>query len=252
MPRRWCWLIGWAASRAGVVANVVVPDPGLRALRHPLRVPARLLRGRRPRVQGRGRGALSLRPARPGRPGRALGERDRGERRRAGPGAPRSTAAVHSEIAAVPSRAAGRASAAVLRPLPSLRPPLRRGEARKVDKLSTVRFGSARYSVPTRAGRPDRRGDRRRGQVADRSRRARSSPGTGWSPRARCRSSTSTTADPGGRPARAVRARSGSERAFLRPGPGRRGVPPRRRGGRGAPAGTELAAHRRPRSGLGP
>lgn len=31
----------------------------------------------------------------------------------------------------------------------ALRPPLRRGELRKVDKLQTVRFGSARYSVPT-------------------------------------------------------------------------------------------------------
>ena len=36
----------------------------------------------------------------------------------------------------------------MLRPLPSLRPVLSRGESRKVDKLSTVRFGSARYSVP--------------------------------------------------------------------------------------------------------
>jgi hypothetical protein len=36
----------------------------------------------------------------------------------------------------------------VLRALPSLRSPLRRGEVRKVDKFSTVRFGSARYSVP--------------------------------------------------------------------------------------------------------
>jgi hypothetical protein len=36
----------------------------------------------------------------------------------------------------------------LLTPLPSLRPPLRRGEWRKVDKLSTVRFGAARYSVP--------------------------------------------------------------------------------------------------------
>lgn len=36
-----------------------------------------------------------------------------------------------------------------MRPLPSLRPPLCRGELRKVDRLQTVRFGSARYSVPT-------------------------------------------------------------------------------------------------------
>ncbi len=36
----------------------------------------------------------------------------------------------------------------MLRRLPSLRPPLRRGERRRVDKLATVRIGSARYSVP--------------------------------------------------------------------------------------------------------
>jgi hypothetical protein len=36
----------------------------------------------------------------------------------------------------------------VLRPLPSLRAAMRRGVTRKVDKLATVRIGSARYSVP--------------------------------------------------------------------------------------------------------
>ncbi len=56
-------------------------------------------------------------------------------------------AKVHSEIAAVPAARLAE-ERKVLRPLPSLRPPLRRGEVRKVDKLSTVRFGSARYSVP--------------------------------------------------------------------------------------------------------
>ncbi len=56
-------------------------------------------------------------------------------------------AAVHSEIMAVPAvRLVAERSA--LRPLPSLRPPLRAGERRTVDRLSTVRFGSARYSVP--------------------------------------------------------------------------------------------------------
>lgn len=53
----------------------------------------------------------------------------------------------HSEIAAVPQERLVE-ERQVLRPLPSLRSPLQRGEARKVDKLSTVRFGSARYSVP--------------------------------------------------------------------------------------------------------
>lgn len=37
-----------------------------------------------------------------------------------------------------------------MRPLPSLRPALCRGELRKVDRLQTIRFGSARYSLPTR------------------------------------------------------------------------------------------------------
>jgi transposase len=57
-------------------------------------------------------------------------------------------AAEHSEICAVPQLRLEE-ERKVLRPLPSLRPPLRRGELRKVDKMQTVRFGSARYSVPT-------------------------------------------------------------------------------------------------------
>ncbi len=56
-------------------------------------------------------------------------------------------AKLHSEIAAVLGERLVE-ERKVLRPLPNLRPPLRRGEVRKVDKLSTVRFGSARYSVP--------------------------------------------------------------------------------------------------------
>ena len=54
---------------------------------------------------------------------------------------------LHSTTAAVPDERLVE-ERKVLRPLPSLRPPLRRGESRKVDKLSTVRIGSARYSVP--------------------------------------------------------------------------------------------------------
>jgi transposase len=59
-------------------------------------------------------------------------------------------AAVHSEICAVP---AGRLEQErlLLGPLPSLRPEIgARPASRKVDKLSCVRFGSARYSVPSR------------------------------------------------------------------------------------------------------
>jgi transposase len=59
-------------------------------------------------------------------------------------------AAMHSEICAIP---AGRLQTerALLGELPSLRPELGpRPASRKVDKLSCVRFGSARYSVPAR------------------------------------------------------------------------------------------------------
>lgn len=55
---------------------------------------------------------------------------------------------VHNEIQAVPAERL-QEERALMRPLPSLRPPLCRGELRKVDRLQTVRFGSARYSVPT-------------------------------------------------------------------------------------------------------
>jgi len=58
-------------------------------------------------------------------------------------------AVVHSEICAVPAERL-EAERALLGPLPSLRPELgARPASRKVDKLSCVRFGSARYSVPS-------------------------------------------------------------------------------------------------------
>jgi hypothetical protein len=56
-------------------------------------------------------------------------------------------AQVHSETQAVPSERLT-VERDVLRVLPSLRPAMRRGVIRKVDKLATVRIGSARYSVP--------------------------------------------------------------------------------------------------------
>jgi len=56
-------------------------------------------------------------------------------------------AAVHSEICAVPSERLG-AERPLLGPLPSLRPRIGKLVMRKVDRLSCVRFGSARYSVP--------------------------------------------------------------------------------------------------------
>jgi hypothetical protein len=55
--------------------------------------------------------------------------------------------AVHSEICAVPAERLV-AERELLRPLPSLRPRIGRVTMRKVDRLSCVRIGSARYSVP--------------------------------------------------------------------------------------------------------
>ena len=55
---------------------------------------------------------------------------------------------LHSEIAAVPAQRL-EAERELLGGLPSLRPSIGRATLRKVDKLSCVRFSSARYSVPT-------------------------------------------------------------------------------------------------------
>jgi len=53
----------------------------------------------------------------------------------------------HAEICAVPETRLV-TERPLLRPLPSLRPSIGKRVTRKVDKLSCVRFGSARYSVP--------------------------------------------------------------------------------------------------------
>ena len=56
---------------------------------------------------------------------------------------------VHSETCAVPAVRLVEEQM-LLRPLPMLRPRIGRSELRKVDKLSTIRVASARYSVPHR------------------------------------------------------------------------------------------------------
>jgi transposase len=58
-------------------------------------------------------------------------------------------AAVHAEICAVPAERL-LVERELLSPLPSLRASIGRSVIRKVDRLSCVRFGSARYSVPVR------------------------------------------------------------------------------------------------------
>ena len=54
----------------------------------------------------------------------------------------------HSEICAVPTDRLA-VEVELLRPLPTARPRIGRAEIRKVDKLSTIRVASARYSVPS-------------------------------------------------------------------------------------------------------
>lgn len=56
---------------------------------------------------------------------------------------------LHSEIQAVPAERLEQ-ERELLRPLPRLRPQVSAGVERTVNRLSTVRFGSARYSVPVR------------------------------------------------------------------------------------------------------
>jgi transposase len=56
-------------------------------------------------------------------------------------------AALHSQICAVPAERL-ETEAALFAPLPSLRPTIGKVVTRKVDRLSCIRFGSARYSVP--------------------------------------------------------------------------------------------------------
>ena len=126
-------------------------------------------------------------------------------------------ARVHSEVAAIPNDRLAE-ERKVLRPLPSLRPPLRRGEARKVDKLATVRFGSARYSVPKElVGRSVEVvvGD---GEVLVHHGDALVAVHPVVAP-GECSIIDDHYGGPRRVPARAVRPRSGAERAFLALGP---------------------------------
>jgi transposase len=129
-------------------------------------------------------------------------------------------ARVHTQTCAVPAERLA-TEREVLRPLPSLRPPLRRGETRKVDRLATVRFGSARYSVPARlvgltveVAADDREVRICQGEV-EVARHRLVAPGEAsitddhyGGPRAG-----------GGRPSRAIRPRSQAEQAFVALGP---------------------------------
>ena len=161
--------------------------------------------------------------------------------------------AVHSEICAVPAEQLV-IERELLAPLPSLRASIGRQVTRKVDRLSCVRFGSARYSVPVRLIGTEvklRTDDGRllaimtgTGQVV--AEHVLVAPGE---------ASVRDEHYGGPRPAprRAVRPKTAAEKAVLRARPGRRGVHHRRGRRREHPAGTGAGraehAARRPRRG---
>ena len=147
---------------------------------------------------------------------------------------------MHADIAAVPEQRLAQ-ERLLLAPLPSLQ--LRIGPApvlRKVDKLSCVRIGSARYSVPMKligtsvqvvsgSGRVLIVDPRSGEVVADHALR---------SPPVKPPWSTSTTAVPGPAPRRAIRPKTLAEKAFCGLGAVGGGVPGRRRRGRTHPPGA--------------
>ncbi len=137
--------------KAGVVANVVVPTPDYVRFATHYGFRPDFCDARGPGVEGDGGEPGRLRQAGPDGAGSsrstdlwtgndaAAGVVRRGQRR----GALGDRAVPADRLSA---------ERELLRPLPSLRPEIGRqaGRPRKVDKLSCIRFGSARYSVPSR------------------------------------------------------------------------------------------------------
>lgn len=137
-----------ACLRAGVVANVVVAHPEYVRFAHHFGFRPDFCEAADPESKGIVEalvGYAQVDCVLPGAPWSGVAEANAA----AVPWCAEVNGRVHSETQAVPEeRLAVERSA--LRPLPSLRPALARGVQRKVDKLATVRFGAARYSVPER------------------------------------------------------------------------------------------------------
>jgi len=135
-----------ACLRAGVVANVVVPHPEYVRFASHFGFRPDFCEAHDPESKGVVENLVGYAKADlviPGDPLASLTERNAD----AVQWCAEVNGRMHSETCAVPAERLELERDA-LRPLPSLRPPLRQGELRTVDRLATIRFGSARYSVP--------------------------------------------------------------------------------------------------------
>ncbi len=132
--------------RAGIVANVVVPHPGYVRFAAHFGFRPDFCEGHDPESKGVVENLVGYAKSDlviPGDPSSSLAERNVA----ATAWCTEVNAALHSEISAVPAERLALERVA-LRPLPALRVAIRSGELRTVDRLATIRFGSARYSVP--------------------------------------------------------------------------------------------------------
>ena len=132
--------------KGGVVANVVVPAPGYLAFATHYGFRVDFCEAADPESKGIVENLVGYAKADlmiPGAPFADLGTANTA----AVAWCAETNGRVHSETSAVPSERLA-AERPLLRPLPSLRPAPAPTAVRTVDRLRTVRYGSARYSVP--------------------------------------------------------------------------------------------------------
>jgi hypothetical protein len=133
--------------KGGVVANIVVPTPAYVRFASHYRFRPDFCQGHDPESKGIVENLVGYAKSDLIVPSDLDVARLGDANRAAGDWCGEVNAQQHSEIFAVPAVRL-ESERPLLSPLPSLRPRIGRVTVRKVDKLSTVRFGSARYSVP--------------------------------------------------------------------------------------------------------
>ena len=169
--------------KGGVVANVVVPTPAYVRFATHYRFRPDFCEGGRSRVEGDRRESGRLRQVRSDRAGRAgRGPTWTGRTAAARAWCAEVNARTHSRDLRRARRAPGRRGRSCWRRCRRCGPGSGGSRVRKVDRLSCVRIGSARYSVPVRLIGHTRRGVRpRRAGEGPRRRRDRRRPRS-WSP----------------------------------------------------------------------